>query len=384
MIRSPITMKAIFIVAIVYGSAIWPEVILAQEFKRIELPGSMPISDAPAIPETAEPFEDSPEEAVSEAFNDPQARALPEISAPYYPPPPPAQPQQPYYPPPGYELPQQPPPRPMPLVATPEPTPEPAKNGYSINYCDKTEFPDAVLESYGLRRLEYFIYNTSCSEIFFQCSIGRTFMLKCPSVTATQQSFDPSIVNCNYRVDNKICPEYDHVVHCTIKDTCTPNQFACCAMPQSCIDMSRRCDGHPDCADGEDETNCPSCAKDEFACVKSDKCIPHSKRCDGVPDDCNDGSNLDEIGCSKNTTCWGKFVCDSPTTLAQLGHADCIDYALHCDGTKHCPGGEDELNCRRSDAKYLLCENQKQSVTKEQWCDGQEHCADGSDERYCY
>lgn len=55
-----------------------------------------------------------------------------------------------------------------------------------------------------------------------------------------------------------------------------------------------------DCADGEDETNCPSCARDQFACVKSGTCIPAKLRCDGHPDDCADGSNLDEIGCSKN------------------------------------------------------------------------------------
>uniref|UniRef100_A0A914QPT0 Uncharacterized protein n=1 Tax=Panagrolaimus davidi TaxID=227884 RepID=A0A914QPT0_9BILA len=133
-----------------------------------------------------------------------------------------------------------------------------------------------------------------------------------------------------------------------------------------------------------DENNCPSCGKTEFACVKSGRCIPHEKRCDGVPDDCGDGSNLDEVGCSKNSTCWGKFVCDSPTTLQTLGHSECIDYAYHCDGQRHCPGGEDEMNCRSTSTNYLLCENQKQSVIKEQWCDGTEHCADGTDEKYCY
>jgi hypothetical protein len=43
-----------------------------------------------------------------------------------------------------------------------------------------------------------------------------------------------------------------------------------------------------------------SCARDQFACVKSGTCIPAKLRCDGKADDCADGSNLDEIGCSKN------------------------------------------------------------------------------------
>uniref|UniRef100_A0A1I7SG91 Low-density lipoprotein receptor domain class A n=1 Tax=Bursaphelenchus xylophilus TaxID=6326 RepID=A0A1I7SG91_BURXY len=169
-----------------------------------------------------------------------------------------------------------------------------------------------------------------------------------------------------------------------IRETCTDNEFACCALPQKCIDYTRRCDGHRDCSDGEDENNCPSCAKDEFACVKSGICIPATKRCDGKPDDCGDGTNMDEIGCSKNETCWGKFVCDSPTTIAQAGHSVCLDYEKHCDGVKDCPDGEDEQNCKLNDAKYLSCENQKQQVRREQWCDGREDCADGSDEKYCF
>uniref|UniRef100_A0A914PAU9 Chitin-binding type-2 domain-containing protein n=1 Tax=Panagrolaimus davidi TaxID=227884 RepID=A0A914PAU9_9BILA len=282
-------------------------------------------------------------------------------------------------------FPQQPyiPPQPLQPLPPSPPTDKPdlGSSAYEINYCDKSEFPSSLLAQYDMEQLDYFIYNKSCSGIFFQCAIGKTFMLKCPS---PKQAFDPSIVNCNYKVDNQICPEYDHIVHCTIKETCTENQYACCAEPQQCIDLSRRCDSHPDCSNGEDENNCPSCGKTEFACVKSGRCIPHEKRCDGVPDDCGDGSNLDEVGCSKNSTCWGKFVCDSPTTLQTLGHSECIDYAYHCDGQRHCPGGEDEMNCRSTSTTYLLCENQKQSVTKEQWCDGTEHCADGTDEKYCY
>uniref|UniRef100_A0AC34QMY6 Chitin-binding type-2 domain-containing protein n=1 Tax=Panagrolaimus sp. JU765 TaxID=591449 RepID=A0AC34QMY6_9BILA len=244
-------------------------------------------------------------------------------------------------------LPQPPPPAPQPMPQLPVPTPQqpyfpqielttpplPAgpKPPYEINFCDKTEFPDSTLAQYSLERIDYFIYNKSCSGTFYQCSIGQTFLFEC---LTKDQAFDPSIVNCNYRYDNRICPEYDHILHCSIKETCTENQFACCASPQKCIDLSQVCNGVADCADEEDEHNCPSCAKDEFACVKSGRCIPAALRCNGQPDDCQDSSNLDEIGCSKNTTCWGKFICNSPQTIATLGRSECIDYELHCNGVK--------------------------------------------------
>uniref|UniRef100_A0A0N5ALW7 Chitin-binding type-2 domain-containing protein n=1 Tax=Syphacia muris TaxID=451379 RepID=A0A0N5ALW7_9BILA len=254
-------------------------------------------------------------------------------------------------------------------------------NSYAINYCDQLEFPDDVLATYNLQRIEYFIFNTSCSDIFFQCTIGQTFLLKCQS---SDQAFDRLTVNCNFRTNVKECPEYDHVRHCTIRESCSENQFACCAQPQMCIDLRRRCDGHIDCADGDDENNCPSCKTDEFACVKSSRCIPASLRCNDVIDDCGDGSNMDEIGCSRNSTCLGQFVCDSNLSKSIMGSHNCIDYSKHCDGIRDCPNGEDEVNCKMGETKYLLCENQKQSVTKQKWCNGVEDCSDGSDEKYCY
>ncbi|TKR63587.1 hypothetical protein L596_027398 [Steinernema carpocapsae] len=257
---------------------------------------------------------------------------------------------------------------------------ENVRSNYEINFCDSREFSQDVLKTYSLEKLDYFIYNTSCSRTFFQCSIGRTFLLKCPG---EDQAFDKDTSNCNFKNSVKYCPEYDHVMHCSIKDQCGDKYFACCATSQ-CIDYSKRCDGHPDCYDGEDENNCQSCARDEFACVKNGKCIDASKRCDGVANDCGDGTNLDEIGCSKNSTCIGKFVCDSLQSRAQKGYSECIAMEKHCDGVADCAGGEDERNCKVNDNKYILCENQKESVLRKQWCDGTDDCSDRSDEKYCY
>ncbi|CAJ0946666.1 unnamed protein product, partial [Mesorhabditis belari] len=270
---------------------------------------------------------------------------------------------------------------PKPLPPRPYPTEAPvitttAKSIYEINYCDRKEFPDEILAQYGLERIEYFIWNNTCSHVFFQCAIGQTFMLKCPS---EDEAFDRETVNCNFRNSVKVCPEYDHVMHCSIRDQCTQDEFACCSQPQKCLPLIKRCDGHSDCADGDDENNCPSCQRDEFACVKSGQCIPAAQRCDGNPDDCGDGTNLDEIGCSRNETCVGKFMCHS-----SLDGPSCIDYSLHCDAHRDCQNGEDEVNCKVSEAKYILCENQKQQVLRSQWCDGTGDCADGSDEKYCF
>lgn len=102
------------------------------------------------------------------------------------------------------------------LLSTPHPhlltTTAAPKEAYEINYCDTKEFPVEALADYGLDRVEYFVYNKSCSRVFFQCAISQSFILKCPS---EDQAFDPTTVNCNFRNSVKLCPEYDHIMHCS-------------------------------------------------------------------------------------------------------------------------------------------------------------------------
>ncbi|KFD51099.1 hypothetical protein M514_07999 [Trichuris suis] len=244
-----------------------------------------------------------------------------------------------------------------------------------INYCNTMEFDDQMLASINLKRMDYFVVNMSCSNMFYQCAMRSTFVRHCPG---PDQVFDHFTLNCNYRYNVKGCMEYDHVLHCTVKSQCLQGEYACCAVPQQCLPYARRCDGILDCADGEDENNCPTCSINEFPCLIGGTCIPMERRCNGMPDDCFDGTNADEKYCDVCGS--GRFFCYKSDAQYELG---CIEATQRCDGVKDCQGGEDEMNCKRQGAQFLLCENQRQSVPRKQWCDGNEDCADGSDEAYC-
>jgi hypothetical protein len=69
---------------------------------------------------------------------------------------------------------QQPPPPQMMLMPTLPIIPP--KLTHDVNYCDRMQFEDEKLAELSLKRADYFIYNTSCSGIFFQCAIGQTFV----------------------------------------------------------------------------------------------------------------------------------------------------------------------------------------------------------------
>ncbi|KAF8365530.1 hypothetical protein PRIPAC_83359 [Pristionchus pacificus] len=113
-----------------------------------------------------------------------------------------------------------------------------------------------------------------------------------------------------------------------------------------CYNRNWMCNLKKECANGEDEKNCPEsfCFPGFFNCGE-DKCIPGDFRCDGQPD-CSNGA--DEIGCEekvpvnnieeKKGCASDKFDC---------GNGKCISEWLVCDGKDDCnDGAEDEMDCR--------------------------------------
>ncbi|XP_023343086.1 prolow-density lipoprotein receptor-related protein 1 [Eurytemora carolleeae] len=113
---------------------------------------------------------------------------------------------------------------------------------------------------------------------------------------------------------------------------CTSAQFRCLTVDQ-CIPVQSRCNGHMDCPDKSDEYNC-KCADlmlQKFPGILFCLQFFLFYRKPGYPD-CDDGSDEAVRICAIN-----QFRCPMSTT--------CVNERMKCDGIKHCPNGEDELNC---------------------------------------
>ncbi|KAM9036200.1 sortilin-related receptor [Sarcophilus harrisii] len=141
--------------------------------------------------------------------------------------------------------------------------------------------------------------------------------------------------------------------------TCLPNYFRCNS--GACIMNSWACDGYKDCADGSDEDACPTaanvsststaaqlgrCSRFEFECQQPKKCIPNWKRCDGHKD-CRDG--MDESNCPTRST----LTCVSGRYMCEDGEA-CIVLTERCDGFLDCSDGSDERSCTEETTVYKV------------------------------
>uniref|UniRef100_A0A4W4GV52 Low-density lipoprotein receptor-related protein 2 n=1 Tax=Electrophorus electricus TaxID=8005 RepID=A0A4W4GV52_ELEEL len=191
----------------------------------------------------------------------------------------------------------------------------------------------------------------------------------------------------------------DERQHCPGR-TCSSIQFSC--TNGACIPGEYRCDHVPDCSDGADERNChyPECS--ELKCA-SGACYNRSQHCDQVLD-CRDGS--DETNCTKrcssgqfqcgNGECVPRgYVCDHDddcgdmsdeqncsafitafltiqkhqAKLTLLDTVDTTDQIVDTDNVQH--------ECYSSD---WPCPSSGVCIRMEQLCDGTPHCPDGEDE----
>uniref|UniRef100_A0A8D8ES81 Basement membrane-specific heparan sulfate proteoglycan core protein n=1 Tax=Culex pipiens TaxID=7175 RepID=A0A8D8ES81_CULPI len=168
--------------------------------------------------------------------------------------------------------------------------------------------------------------------------------------------------------DPASCPE-------NVRD-CSDDEFSC--DQERCIPKSKQCDSHQDCDDGTDEIDCPTeappardCLHDEFSCPDG-SCIPSEQKCDGVLD-CEHGE--DEENCSDSCNSY-EFTCDN---------GDCTDKHNECNGVRDCGDGSDERNCpsRRCNDNEFAC-NDGSCTHQSNQCNGRDDCPDGSDEHNCH
>ncbi|GAB1603760.1 uncharacterized protein LOC115220943 isoform X1, partial [Argonauta hians] len=148
------------------------------------------------------------------------------------------------------------------------------------------------------------------------------------------------------------------------------------------IPSSQHCNGHNDCSDSSDETDCSNIVGG--GCTDADRwfrCpfaqfIPGNKRCDGNRD-CSYAS--DENGCK----IWGGRCSDADQWFHCAGQF--IPNSKRCNGQIDCQDSSDEKDCngdRCTDAdQWFQCGGQ--FIPSYQHCDGHPDCKDSSDETDC-
>lgn len=196
-----------------------------------------------------------------------------------------------------------------------------------------------------------FFPTNACHDWMFRCNNNKCIPMwwKCDKVNDCGDRSDE--IGCSTENnDTTITPTF---TVSTIEPNCSSFQFECDS--GACISKRYVCDGSADCANGEDERNCPIdsnsfCGPGTFQCRSNHVCLPISKHCDKVTH-CADGSDEEDcfqIGTTdshpKLICAPGKFECDST----------CIPLSSVCDNKQDCYDGRDEENCKKWRRVYQI------------------------------
>lgn len=106
------------------------------------------------------------------------------------------------------------------------------------------------------------------------CACANDYELNFDGQTCTHNPKKPALVITTSTLKTTIFPKVNSVL------TCALNQFTCFSGTVNCILAKLRCDGHEDCSDESDETNCPQCPENHYFCYEKETCLTLEAICD--------------------------------------------------------------------------------------------------------